>query len=268
MINHHILEIENNGFTILKGEIDAFSIKKLKEKILNIKDTYPAPAIETTPRLNRESDVIYNPEQKDRFFSKLIFQNKNLRDILIHFLNDKYYKQIPQDKPNYILRAMIARSSASSDLPLHIDSFIPNAGKRLFVMQASVIIDKHDSETGSTVVVPKSRLLDEYADQDGFKSAITIDSEPGDIVLWDSRLWHGALANKSLKTRWALIVTFTRWWIKQNYDLINNLPLEIYNDLSLEEKSIMGYCSHPPKNEYDRIDIKAGYEILKLKNKL
>jgi len=50
--------------------------------------------------------------------------------------------------------------------------------------------------------------------------------------------------------------------------LINNLPLEIYNDLSLEEKSIMGYCSHPPKNEYDRIDIKAGYEILKLKNKL
>ena len=62
--------------------------------------------------------------------------------------------------------------------------------------------------------------------------------------------------------------TLKRYCDKQNYDLINNLPLEIYNDLSLEEKSIMGYCSHPPKNEYDRIDIKAGYEILKLKNKI
>ena len=263
MKDRHIFEIEDNGYTILKDEIDKLSIKKLKEKILYIKDAYPAPTIETTPRLNRESEVIYNPEQKDRFFSKLVFQNKNLTDILIHFLNDKYYKQIPQDKPNYILRAMIARSSSSSDLPLHIDSFIPNKGKRPFVMQASVIIDKHDKETGCTVVVPKSHLSDEYADQDKFKKAITIESEPGDIVLWDSRLWHGALSNKSLKTRWALIVTFTRWWIKQNYDLINNLPSEIYNDLTLEEKTIMGFCCGSPKNEYERIDIKAGYEILK-----
>ena len=129
MKDRHIFEIENNGYTILKDEIDKLSIKKLKEKILYIKDAYPAPTIETTPRLNRESEVIYNPEQKDRFFSKLVFQNKNLTDILIHFLNDKYYKQIPQDKPNYILRAMIARSSSSSDLPLHMNSFIPNKGK-------------------------------------------------------------------------------------------------------------------------------------------
>jgi ectoine hydroxylase-related dioxygenase (phytanoyl-CoA dioxygenase family) len=265
MLNHHILEIEKNGYTILKREINALTIKKLKDKILNINNTYPVPAIETTPRLNRSSDVVYNLEQKDRFFSKLIFQNKNLRNILIYFLNDEYYKQIPQDKPNYILRSMIARSSASCDLPLHIDSFIPNAGKRLFVIQASVIIDKHDSETGTTVVVPSSHLSDEYANQNKFKNAITIESDPGDIVLWDSRLWHGALSNKSHNSRWALIATFTRWWIKQNYDIVNSLPLKIYNDLSLEEKSIMGYCSSPPKNEYDRIDIKAGYEILEKK---
>ena len=263
MINSHILNIKDNGFTIIKGEYDLLTIKKLKEKILYIKENYPPPPTETTPRLNRDSEVVYNPEQKDIFFSKLVFGNKNLRTILIHFLNDKYYKQIPQDKPNYILRAMIARSSTTSILPLHIDSFIPNSGEWPFVMQASIIIDKHDQETGSTVVIPKSHLSDEYADQQKFKDAIAIYSDPGDIVLWDSRLWHGALSNKSSRSRWALIATFTRWWIKQNYDLTNSLPLEIFNDLNDEEKSIMGYCSSPPKNEYDRIDIKAGYNILK-----
>ena len=29
------------------------------------------------------------------------------------------------------------------------------------------------------------------------------------------------------------------------------------------EKSIMGYCSVPPKNEFERIDIKSGYDVLK-----
>ena len=83
------------------------------------------------------------------------------------------------------------------------------------------------------------------------------------ILFYGTAVFAWFLSNKSLKTRWALIVTFTRWWIKQNYDLINNLPSEIYNDLTLEEKTIMGFCCGSPKNEYERIDIKAGYEILK-----
>lgn len=259
----NIDEIKELGFTVLKNQIDLVTIEKLKKKILYIKDTHPKPDIETTPRLNKESDVVYNPEQKDRIFSKIMLGNENLMFILSYFLNDKYYKQIPSDKANFILRAMIARSSSSTDLPLHIDSFVPNSGKRPFVMQASLIIDEHNSETGTTVVIPKSHLLDEYAPQEQFKDAIPIYSKPGDIVIWDSRLWHGALSNKSSKSRWALIATFIRWWIKQNYAITSSLPAEIYNDMNEEEKGIMGFCSLPPKNEFDRIDIKAGYEVLK-----
>ena len=42
------------------------------------------------------------------------------------------------------------------------------------------------------------------------------------------------------------------------------LPKDIYDDLSTEEKTIMGFCCSPPRNEYERIDIKAGYEILNI----
>jgi len=262
MINN-INEIEKKGYTILKNAIDLVTINKLKDKILHIDENWKKPNAETTPRLNRESKVVYNPEQKDRIFSKIVLGNPNLKSILIYFLNDKFYKQISSNKPNYILRAMIARSSSSSDLPLHIDSFVPNSGKRPFVMQASIIIDKHDDETGTTIVIPQSHLSDEYAPQDKFNDAIPIYSEPGDIVVWDSRLWHGALSNKSKKSRWALIATFTRWWIKQNYDITSSLPKEIYEDMSDEEKGILGFCCIPPKNEFERIDIKAGYEVLK-----
>ena len=40
------------------------------------------------------------------------------------------------------------------------------------------------------------------------------------------------------------------------------MPKSIEIQLTNMEKSILGYCSSPPLNEYERIDIKAGYEIL------
>ena len=60
-------------------------------------------------------------------------------------------------------------------------------------------------------------IFDEYADQNTFQKAKPILTSAGDLVIWDSRLWHGAKENHSNNDRWSLISTFTRWWIKQNY---------------------------------------------------
>ena len=130
-------------------------------------------------------------------------------------------------------------------------------------MQSALILDDQNENNGCTIVVPGSHLYDEYATQESLANAIPIISSAGDLVIWDSRLWHGAIENNSKKDRWSLISTFTRWWIKQNYQITNELPKDIYDDLSTEEKTIMGFCCSPPRNEYERIDIKAGYEILK-----
>ena len=158
---------------------------------------------------------------------------------------------------------MIARSSLNEKLPMHIDSFIPSKGKYSFVMQSALILDDQNENNGCTIVVPGSHLYDEYATQESLANAIPIISSAGYLMIWDSRLWHGAIENNSKKDRWSLISTFTRWWIKQNYQITNELPKDIYDDLSTEEKTIMGFCCSPPRNEYERIDIKAGYEILK-----
>ena len=259
----HINEIEKNGFTILKNQVENKKIAELKETLLSLREKFPIPDDATTPRLNKESDVIYNPDQKDRIFTSVLFSNKLLMDTLCYFLNDEYYRKIPNENPNFILRAMIARSSAKSPLPMHIDSFIPSSGKRPFVIQTSLVIDDQNASNGSTIIVPGSHLSDEYAPQEMFEKATPLVANSGDIVVWDSRLWHGALPNRSSNSRWSLIATFTRWWIKQNYNVTNSLPKAIYDDMSDYELGIMGFCSVPPNDEYDRIDIKSGYEILK-----
>ena len=42
-----------------------------------------------------------------------------------------------------------------------------------------------------------------------------------------------------------------------------SLPQEIYEKLTDEQKSVMCFCSIPPRNEFERINTKCGYDFLK-----
>jgi ectoine hydroxylase-related dioxygenase (phytanoyl-CoA dioxygenase family) len=257
-------DIYLNGFTILNSVFSHQEVKAIKDKIVNLSNSLVKPDETTIPKLNRGHDVIYNLETKDIFFIRLFSSNALISSILKELLNDSWYKQIPQDEPNYILRAMIARNGGETLLPLHIDSFIPNSGKLPFVMQLAVILDEQNVENGCTFYLPGSHKLDRYANNElDIDSVLPIKTKSGDVVIWDSRLHHGAYPNKTNTSRWSLIATFTRWWIKQNYQTKTNMPKSIEIQLTNIEKSILGYCSSPPLSEYERIDIKAGYEILK-----
>ena len=94
------------------------------------------------------------------------------------------------------------------------------------------------------------------------KDAISSESQAGDVVIWDSRTWHGASENKSGGTRWAIIGTFARWWLKQFMDIPRSLPQEIYEKLTDSQKAILGFCSMPNKDETTGIDMKRGYDSL------
>ncbi len=265
MLDTYIDQLERNGYCIVKNAVSADTIKTMLQKIEYLYENGEKPSAEKIPKLNQLSRVVYNPEHKDVFFSKTIFSIKPLRDILMHFLNDEWYKPIPQSDPNYILRAMIARSSSDAALPMHLDSFIPSSGKRSFIMQAALLLNDQTIENGCTIVVPGSHKSDEYAPPETFDRAKPILASKGDIVIWDSRLWHGALPNVAGIDRWSLISTFTRWWIKQNYQTPTAITDKVYKELNNEERSILGFCSDPPKDEFERIDIKAGYEIFEEK---
>lgn len=147
-------------------------------------------------------------------------------------------------------------------MPLHIDSFIPYAGPHVFIMQCSIPLEDQTEDNGCTVLIPGSHLSGKYCSQDAFPSAVSIKARAGDLVFWDSRIWHGARQNTSGGTRWAMIATFCRWWIKQAFDIPGNLPQELYDQLTEREKGVLGYCSVPYDNEKHGIDMKRSYSLL------
>jgi hypothetical protein len=252
-----------DGYAVVRGAVAPDVAADLLARMKALSAERSPPDASGTPFLNRGHDVLYNLQREDVRYARMFTGDPRVMAVLMGLLNDTWYRQIPQGRPNFIMRSLIGRSSGDGVLPLHIDSFIPSSGKLCHACQVAVVLEDQTPERGCTVVVPASHRSDAYADQSAMADAVPIETRPGDLVIWDSRLWHGALANTTTHSRWSLIATFVRWWMKQNFDVTGALPQAIYDQLTDDERAVFGYCSLPPRDEYERTDIKTGHAELK-----
>jgi ectoine hydroxylase-related dioxygenase (phytanoyl-CoA dioxygenase family) len=190
-----------------------------------------------------------------------ILVTPTVRALAIKKLNDVYYRFLPPEMPNYTLLYYNARSSGSK-LDLHIDSHIPFTGSRTIMMQFVFLLEDADESNGCTVVVPGSHKSAEYTDRE-LDKVYPLAGKAGDLICWDSRLWHGTRENTSKRSRWALIATLGMWWIKPSMDIVRSVDDKIYRGCSNEQKQLLGFCSIPPVSPLERVNTKCGYEFLK-----
>lgn len=265
MKEKYIQQLQTEGYCRIP---QVYSADEVKEALDLTKYWYEkskdSVSTATLSALSKKDMYLWNPQYKDHLFLDIFFRPAILHEILMHFLNDQWFRAIPADQPNYILQNLMGRSSDQL-LPLHIDSFMPYHSDFVYMMQAGVILEEQNEENGCTMVIPGSHLSGKYANQDAFKDAVPIISEPGDLVMWDSRIWHGTMPNKTDKTRWSVIAAFSRWWIKQMFNYTDNLPQHIYDKLTDNQKAMLGFCSIAYNDETEGVDRKRGYDTL-LKN--
>lgn len=256
-----IAAIEKDGYCYVSQMFSPEQVSTALERIQYWFDHTLSSQSERMPYLNKDQSMVYNLQSKDLFLLRMVLGCGLIEKVLMHFLNDRWFTSIPSDAPNYILRSFLARSS-NHQMPLHIDSFVPYAGPHVFIMQCSIVLEDQTEKNGCTVLIPGSHLSGKYCSQEAFATAVPIKARAGDLVFWDSRIWHGARQNTSGGTRWAMIATFCRWWIKQAFDIPGNLSQGFYDQLTEREKSVLGYCSVPYDNEKNGIDMKRSYALL------
>ena len=266
MIDNKIKEIEKNGYCVIKNFLPKRTVSDLLKKInfhynLNKNKKYNG-----IPSRDNKDKILYNLQNKDYSFIKIL-TNKKILKIAKYFLNDVTYKFLPNKKPNFIINYFNARSSGNK-LDLHIDSWIPYLGKKTHMMQFVFLLEKSTKKNGCTVVVKNSHRSGKFCNLKT-KNITSIVGDPGDLIIWDSRLWHGTKENKNNVSRWAIVTTMSSWWVKQAMDMPKSLPQKIFKRCNNLEKQLLGFCSIPPADEVKRINTKCGYEILNnnLKNK-
>ena len=248
------------GYSVIKGAIaDSFTLNLLEDISSLHSGLADNEGYEGRPERDRLDLRVYNLQSKGLTFIRLA-DDPELHRLFRPLLNDPYYRWIPESESNYILLSMSARSSGYA-LPLHIDSRIPFPGSRPISFQVGVALEASRIENGCTIVVPGSHKSGQYSDRE-FNDFVDVELDKGDIVIWDSRRWHGTRQNASGRSRWMIIMSFGMWWMKQDVDIPRNIPQGIFDHLSDRQKQLMGYLCMPPRNEHERINIKCGYEFL------
>jgi len=258
--SQHQKNLEIYGYTHISDFLAPDVIHRAKELVNQNHSVVENVEAVGRPTRDKADQIVYQLHNIDKLFTDLLV-DPVVKSLLIKKLNDPFYRFLPPDVPNYILSYYNARSSGLA-LDLHIDSYVPNPGEYTWSMQVVFVLDNMSEENGCTVVVPGSHRSGHYTDRE-LGNLRPLEAKAGDLLIWDSRLWHGTTENKSGASRWVLIATMTQWWIKQSMDITRSLPEKIYQELSDEQKALLGFCSTPPIDEKVRVNTKCGYEFLK-----
>ena len=263
----HINEIKENGYTIIRNATPPDLTNRLLKTVIEIREKRWAIA-EEHGYPTRANGCVFGLQNESLLLIRTMFSHPITTPIAINLLNDSWYKAIAPDRPNFISRNGIrAQSSGKDGLVMHIDSFIPGTGKRPWLLQVFMVLEDQDESNGTTLVVPKSHLSDEYATPESLKDAVPLCPKAGDIIIWDGRLWHGTTPNPEEKSRLVLASGFSCWFIKPKFDLPGALPDSIYQQLTDDEKVIMGFASPTFSDEFDprftedTHNARAGYDV-------
>ena len=258
--DQHLRNLSIYGYTIVPKFADTWLVKRLKGLVEGYWREVESERYRGRPDRDSGDMLVYSLQNRERIFIDLLGV-PFVRRLCMAKLNDQFYRFLPVDKPNYILSYYNARSSGGK-LDLHIDSYVPSPGPWCTAMQVVYMLENGSEENGCTVVVPGSHKSGEFTDR-SLRNVVPILANAGDVVIWDSRLWHGTAANATKTSRWALVATLTQWWMKQKMDIPRSLPERIYRELNDEQKVLLGFCSMPPLDENERINTKCGYDFLK-----
>ena len=263
-IQQNIKEIDYYGYT----KIENFLTSEGKSHLLNlINQKYDEinsngkMKYKGVPARNANDKIVYSIYNINHCFIEVLTSSV-IREIAMYKLNDEYYRFLPNNVPNYILSYYNARSSGNK-LEMHIDSHIPFlSDQKTNGMQVVFLLEDSTIDNGCTVVVPGSHNSGRYTDRE-FCNTKPLTGKAGDLIIWDSRLWHGTLVNKTKESRWVLIATMSQWWCKQSIDIVRNVDNNVYQQCSDEQKQLLGFCSIPPEDEFSRNNTKCGYDFLK-----
>jgi len=119
----------------------------------------------------------------------------------------------------------------------------------LLCIQALYMIDDFTKENGATYVLPKSHLIEDRPTDDAFfKEAIQIEGKAGDVVIFDSLLWHAGGTNLTNQPRRAITQGFIRSFMKQQIDLTKATKKEVIEKLSDRSKRLLGFNVRVPEN--------------------
>lgn len=230
-LQNHLLELETQGFTVVKGVLTERQMSRAKDAIV--------------ARYERESGHHIDIETEDgsalrglTYLPYLLYDDEVFEDILL--------AQAPLALVTYLLGESCLLSSlgchfkgpGGDPLALHSDNgngtpapFSPTA----YVANINYALTPYSKEAGALAMVPGSHRLarqptlrEMRLDQDiANPKAMAMDLEPGDAVVWHGNTWHGSFARQTPGVRMNLAVYCARQFVQTQEQHKGVVPADV-----------------------------------------
>jgi ectoine hydroxylase-related dioxygenase (phytanoyl-CoA dioxygenase family) len=110
-----------------------------------------------------------------------------------------------------------------------------------------VMVDDFTLENGGTFLLSGSHLSEEKpSDSEFFSNSYQATGNRGDILIFNSNVWHSSSPNKTNKNRRAIPITISRSFMKQLLDYPRALGYDIMNTFTPKMQQFLGYSSRVP----------------------
>jgi len=231
-------EIKHKGWVKFDHVLKPDLVSELNEALMKAYATCRAIQLENGVDVNTDGTVHHLLGQ-DAHFLELLRDNCLLKHIRAYFNHD------------YILNSYGGVINTKNKL-----SYVGNMHRDIrtfynvpMMINMLVMLDDFTLDNGATFMLTGSHQKDERPNVNHFyTNADRAVGKAGDIILFDSLLWHAAGENHTDHIRRALTLTFTRPFMKQQLDYPRLLGYDKGEEFEEELRQILGYNARVPSN--------------------
>lgn len=229
MTPQEIYQLKNQGYLVLKNAVSQEWVNKLSFTLDKIFKKYL-------------DGVALHVLLEDSIF--IDFIDYLLKTGIVENLKNEYFKS------NCILNSF----SALNNLP-NQPNFSSNFHRDLrfyshklpVMLNCLLMVDNFTKENGGTYILPYSHLIEDKPTKEFFfNNSIQIEGDPGDLLIFDSNIWHSSAPNITNKGRRGMPITISRSFLKPLLDYPRAIGYEKIDSFNENLQQFLGYHSRVP----------------------
>ena len=241
--SHDLLQqLENEGITYLRNKLDLKTISEIFPILRNSFEKHYSIQVRNgveNPSKGVALNCLADSSEYLDFLEKIVI-DEEVKYLLESFLGKSFILNsfsalnTLKDEPNFSI-------NVHRDIRHYSGNF--NAMTNMLVM-----LDEFSIDSGSTRLFPKSHKSEHKPTDDEFmKNCIFAEGNPGDILVFNSNIWHASSLNVSGKPRRSIAITFSKPFIKQLVDYTKMMSVHEEN-CSPHMRQILGYNHRVAEN--------------------
>jgi ectoine hydroxylase-related dioxygenase (phytanoyl-CoA dioxygenase family) len=236
-LEHHLSEIEDQGYTVLEGAIEPALVEELSEALVWLE-----AELSTQPGCNlfegHHTIRIYNLLARDPVFQSVPVY-PDLLPIVEQVLD-----------PGCLVSSLSSISIDPGEVaqPIHVDDALIKLPKphQAVVCNSMWALTDFTEANGATRLIPGSHRFDHKPEYGSHPQSIPAEMAKGSILVWNGSLWHGGGANQSGARRVGIAMNYCAGYLRQQENQQLGIPLELVKTFEprLQELAGFGTYSH------------------------